>query len=217
MKKITFFLLFFFPFAVYMFFATGVHNFSKLPVLHKVNDISDFKNVLKPCKYTLKNKITLLGFIGKIEMLNKSYLLNLAEKINNRFNKYSDFQIVLLSIDNDKSVFHKTVLEINAITDTKSFHLLSGSFEDIKKIFKGLRFSSDLNAISFSPYVFIIDKSKRLRSRNIKNINEAGYNALSIADVNNRLIDDIKVLLAEYRLRLKKYGGQSKRKELLNP
>jgi len=32
-----------------------------------------------------------------------------------------------------------------------------------------------------------------------------GYNMESIADLNNKMVDDVKVILAEYRLELKKY------------
>jgi hypothetical protein len=33
-----------------------------------------------------------------------------------------------------------------------------------------------------------------------------GYNAESVAEINNKMEDDIKVILAEYRLALKKYS-----------
>ena len=33
-----------------------------------------------------------------------------------------------------------------------------------------------------------------------------GYNAESVAEINNKMEDDVKVILAEYRLALKKYS-----------
>lgn len=34
-----------------------------------------------------------------------------------------------------------------------------------------------------------------------------GYDARSVADINNNMVDDVKVILAEYRLALKKYNA----------
>ena len=36
--------------------------------------------------------------------------------------------------------------------------------------------------------------------------NFIGYNSKSIADINNNMVDDVKVILAEYRMALKKYN-----------
>lgn len=56
--------------------------------------------------------------------------------------------------------------------------------------------------------VFIVDKNKNLRGRNDdKDLGMVyGYDVSSVAEINNRLKDDIKVILAEYRLALKKYN-----------
>ena len=59
-KAFVLIVLFIFPVVAYLFFASGVHNFGRLPVLTKnVKDVSVIdKNV------TLNNKITILGFLG---------------------------------------------------------------------------------------------------------------------------------------------------------
>ena len=51
-----------------------------------------------------------------------------------------------------------------------------------------------------SPYVFIIDK----RGRNDSDGISFGYDMRSVAELNNYMIDDVKIILAEYRLALKK-------------
>ena len=61
-KKIVLLVLFLLPIAIYMFFATGVNNFGKLPVLSKdIVSVSGFKD-LNGNAVTLDNKITILGF-----------------------------------------------------------------------------------------------------------------------------------------------------------
>ena len=60
-----------------------------------------------------------------------------------------------------------------------------------------------------SPYVFIIDRDGNLRGRDDDDF--VGYDARSAAEINNTMVDDVKVILAEYRLALKKYNQTRKR------
>ena len=63
-----------------------------------------------------------------------------------------------------------------------------------------------------SPYVFIIDKERNLRGRK-EDEDEGtkyGFNTNSVAELNNKMEDDVKIILAEYRLALKKNNAQRK-------
>ena len=60
---------------------------------------------------------------------------------------------------------------------------------------------------SFStPYVFIVDRDLRLRGRDDdEDIGVLyGFDSQSVAEINNKMVDDVKIILAEYRLALKK-------------
>ena len=57
---------------------------------------------------------------------------------------------------------------------------------------------------TFLPYAFIIDKSKALRGRDDDDGIKFGYDSRSVADINNNMLDDVKIILAEYRMALKK-------------
>jgi hypothetical protein len=64
--------------------------------------------------------------------------------------------------------------------------------------------------------VFIVDKARNLRGRkgmNKKGEDEykEGYNTISAADLHNEMGDDIKIILAEYRLALKKNNADRKK------
>jgi len=37
-----------------------------------------------------------------------------------------------------------------------------------------------------------------------------GFNSNSVADLNNKMVDDVKIILAEYRLALKKNNAERK-------
>ena len=85
---------------------------------------------------------------------------------------------------------------------------MKGSSKDIEKHFKSLKTTLNLDAKHSTPYVFIIDKNSDLRGRDDDEDTGTlfGYNAESVAEINNKMEDDIKVILAEYRLALKKYS-----------
>ena len=55
-----------------------------------------------------------------------------------------------------------------------------------------------------TPYVFIIDRDSNLRGRDDDDGVKYGYDSRSVADINNNMLDDVKVILAEYRMALKK-------------
>jgi hypothetical protein len=57
-------ILFILPIIVYLFFASGVNNFAKLPVLTEgVNDVSGLQSLLGE-NISFSDKITVLGFLG---------------------------------------------------------------------------------------------------------------------------------------------------------
>ena len=58
-KYIVLTILFVLPLVVYLFFASGINHFAKLPVLkNNLTDVSDYS------QESFKNKITILGFFG---------------------------------------------------------------------------------------------------------------------------------------------------------
>ena len=68
--------LFILPLVAYIFFASGVNKFGKLPILtENVDDISTLDNSV-----TLNDKITILGFLGKNAALKKGNAFNLNQK-----------------------------------------------------------------------------------------------------------------------------------------
>lgn len=58
-------------------------------------------------------------------------------------------------------------------------------------------------------YIFIVDKDRNLRGRDDdEDVGTLyGYNSTDIAELANKMKDDVKIVLAEYRLALKKYNS----------
>jgi len=209
-KKIVLGVLFIFPIVVYLFFASGKNNFAKLPVLSQnVIELDIFKSFEKR-KVSLKDKITILGYWGDNLDFKKAEALNLNQKIYKRFYQFDDFQFVIIMQENKESNIEslKNQLREGAGTDLLKWNFLMGSKENIIKHFNSLNIPLNLENNLSSPYVFIIDKDKKLRGRNDDEDTGVlyGFDARSVAEINKKMIDDVKVILAEYRLALKRYN-----------
>lgn len=203
--------LFFLPLFVYMFFASGKNNFARLPVLtSEVDELLDFNSTVDDPPQ-LKDQITILGFWGNNLAIKKAEALNLNEKIYKRFYQFQDFQFVFLVEEGQQAAVDslKYQLQTGAGTDLEKWHFLYGTPQQLKKQFNSLKTPYQLNSNNSSPYVFIIDKNKALRGRtNDKDIDTLwGVNAQSVAQIHKKMVDDVKVILAEYRLALKKYNA----------
>ena len=209
-KKIVLGILFVFPLLVYLFFASGKNNFAKLPILsEKIMELPE-KSIGNSTK--LNGHISILGYWGGSLQNKKAEALNLNEKIYKRFYQFDDFQFVFL-VDSDKKKEVeelKTSLRQGVGTDLSRWNFVYVEKKEIKSHFLSLNISIDLDEDGSTPYVFIIDKNRSLRGRNDDEdvVTLYGYDARSVAQINKKMIDDVKVILAEYRLALKIYNNE---------
>ena len=209
-KKIVLGILFVFPLLVYLFFASGKNNFAKLPILSK--KIMELPEKSIGNSTQLNGHISILGYWGGSLQNKKAEALNLNEKIYKRFYQFDDFQFVFL-VDSDKKKEVeelKTSLRQGVGTDLSRWNFVYVEKKEIKSHFLSLNISIDLDEDGSTPYVFIIDKNRSLRGRNDDEdiVTLYGYDARSVAQINKKMIDDVKVILAEYRLALKIYNNK---------
>ena len=203
-------ILFIFPIVIYLFFASGKNNFALLPVLtENVNEIKNFKT-LSGEKIQLEDKISILGFWGEDLSQKKGDALNLNQKIYKRFYQFNDFQFVMV-LENgqqDQVNILKEELQEGVGTDLVKWRFVFGSPGEIQDLFDSLRTNLNLSQGKSSPYVFIIDKEVNLRGRDDdEDVGTLyGFNSQSVAEINNKMVDDVKVILAEYRRAWKKYN-----------
>ena len=199
--------LFFFPIFVYVFLSTGINNFAKLPVLTET--VMDIENIEgNTANVSFKNKISVVAFWGGDVNNKKSEALNLNQKIYKRFYEFQDFQFVLLHDKNDNTAIEdlKSDLVSGVGTDLKNWNFISTTQSNIKMIFDSFKTNIDLDNSFSTPYVFIVDRNLSLRGRDDdEDIGMLfGFNSQSVAEINNKMVDDVKIILAEYRLALKK-------------
>jgi len=200
--------LFILPIVAYLFFSSGVNNFAKLPVLTKdVSDISQFQT-LNGDTLSLENKITVLSVYGSGIEAKAGSAFNLNEKIYDKNYNFEDFQFVVVAENGFQDEAKALLSELGTTIDVKKWNFVFGSKSQIKEFYNSLGTNITLNANLATDYCFIIDKNKSLRGRPAEDDEPVryGYNSASVADLTNAMTDDIKVILAEYRLALKKYN-----------
>lgn len=208
-KKIILIILFILPLVVYMFFATGVNKFVNLPTLTtNVNEIPNW-NSLSNQKVQLKEKITILGFLGDDVLTEKGNLFNLNQKIYNKNKEFTDFQIVMIAPDGTQDDIKSIIAELGSISDLTGWNFVFTTHDSIANFHKSLKLTETLNPAIGTTNVYIIDKDLNLRGRKGKDLKgeeeyKEGYNTISAADLHNNMSDDVKVILAEYRLALKR-------------
>jgi hypothetical protein len=200
-------ILFVLPITAYIFFAMSTNYFKPLPVLTPaVEELKEFKS-LNGDAVQLEDRITILGFFGSNLEDHKAYAYNLAQKIYSKNHEFKDFQFVILLPENAREQAKFLDQKLKQIAPTDAWFFAFGSDANIEKVFSSLGSNLSLDPKLSTPYVFIIDKDRNLRGR--KDDEDLGtmygFDATNIAEINNKMSDDVKVLLAEYRRALKKY------------
>ena len=201
-------ILFIFPIVVYLFFASGINNFAKLPILqNNIEEISEWET-LSGKKVQLENSISIIGFWGDDLDFRKLDAFNLNQKIYKRFYKFKDLQFLMVVLNNNKDILMTIIDELKkgSSEDMSKWKFILGDETKIKEFFSSFGSDIKLNTKLSTPFVFIVDKDRNLRGRDDDNDLGTlyGYNSSSVAELTKKMTDDIKIILAEYRLALKK-------------
>ena len=99
--------------------------------------------------------------------------------------------------------------ELSGLNDLSGYHFVFGPPAEIQKYFNSMKLLGKLDSKLGTPNVFIIDKKRNLRGRKGKSVQgkpeyKEGYNTALSGELYNEMTDDVKIILAEYRLALKR-------------
>lgn len=208
-KYLVLVVLFVLPITAYLFFSSGVNNFAKLPVL--TENIMELDNFVsqddEPVR--LEGKITILGFFGSDIKSKYGNVFNLTHKIYKPYYEFEDLQFVTVLEKGNEPLVDSLLIELSKLTDASKWKFIYAEPEEIISLFHSLETNLTLDQNLGTTEVFIIDKNKNLRGRtDDKDVGMLyGYNTSSVAELNDKMKDDLKVMLAEYRLALKKYNS----------
>lgn len=214
-KNFVLFFLFIFPIVAYLFFASGVNHFTKLPVITKrIPEIPDWKTA-DGQSIQLSDKITILGFTGDDVNAKKGNFFNLNQKIYEKYSPFKDFQIVFIAPVGTEQQTEDFKAKIAKISDLSRWHFVFAKPDEITAYYAKLKLKSQLDDNLGTSNVFIIDKDRNLRGRQGKVKKgdaeyREGYSTQLVSELHNEMTDDVKIILAEYRLALKQNNRYKK-------
>ncbi|MEO9953341.1 membrane or secreted protein [Nonlabens sp.] len=208
-------ILFALPLLTYLFFLNGEHHFKTLPIVtEKISGLDGFKN-LDGEPIHLKDSVSIITFLGSDPYKRIGYVSNVNEKVYKDFHEFDGFQMISILPETGVEDIEEIKLQMEESTDLKDWHFLVGSENAINKLFNSFESDLSLNKDLSSEHAFIIDKQMSLRGRN--DDPELGmvygYDTYLIANLNKRMMDDMRVLLAEYRFAFKKNRDQKIQKD----
>ena len=212
-KNIVLFCLFILPIVAYLFFASGVNTFSKLPVLTaKIPELGNWTS-LNNEKIHLQDKITVLSFGGLDVYKNRGNYFNLNEKIYKRYHTFKDLQFVVLSPIGTEEEVKVIQRELGAFTEMAEWKFIFATPEEIQNYYNALHLKKDKLSANFGTNnIYLIDKERNLRGRKVRDEKEykEGYSMFHVSELHNEMLDDFKIILYEYKAALKKNHNATK-------
>jgi len=210
-NKLVLILLFVLPIAIYLLFSTATHNSLFLPTISKANaEIPSHWQGLNKEKISMKDKITVLGFVGTNVIENRGNFFNLNQKIYNKYKGFKDFQMVMVVPAGNETKAQQIIDELAPITgEMTGWKFVFAAPEEIQTFYDSYKLVGKLDTNLGTPDVIIVDKELNHRGRKGKNKKgkeeyKESYNTISATDLHNEMTDDVKIILREYRLALKK-------------
>ena len=218
-------ILFFLPVMFLLILYPSTHNYNPLDIVNEnVLDLeqftSDSDDIIR-----LEDHITILGFIGKTPMNNVIGTSNLKELVYDKFKGFKHFQIVLVSPLGAENGAKDLESEINNNEHLKYLHFVFANQSTINNLFNSLKSASPLDTDFATNNIFIIDKDLNQRGRiddrtdneiasnkPVKALNS--YNTIEVAEIKNKMSEDVRILFTEYRQKRKgKFDSSTRRAE----
>jgi hypothetical protein len=207
-------ILFFLPVTFLLFLYPATHNYTPLDIVNEeVLDLDQFTSYTNE-KILLKDHITVLGFLGKNPLENLITASNLKELVYDKFKGFKKFQTVLIVPEGTQNEVAELKQEIISYEDLRFWHFLYGEPSSIERLYNSLKSGGKLNADLGTNAVFIIDKDLNQRGRiddrtdnDIENNRTvyglSSYDCIEVAEIKNKMSEDIRILFTEYRQKRK--------------
>lgn len=217
-------ILFFLPVTFLLLLYPAKHNYNTLDIIGKeVKELTQFSpEDDSPVK--LEDHLTVLGFFGyqPLELLTGAS--NLKELIYDKFKGFKTFQIVILLPESARTDAAELKRELMKYEELKFWHFTFGSPQDIQEVYSSLNSPNPLGEDLATDFVFIIDKERNLRGRlDDRSDNELAkqssvyekrsYDIIKVADLKNKMSEDVRILFTEYRQKRKGNFDSSSRRE----
>lgn len=218
-------ILFFLPVIFLLFLYPSTHNYNPLDIVdNNVRELQFFNSTSEE-GIQLKDHITILGFLGSQPVDHVIAASNLKELVYDKFKGFKKFQIVIVLPKGSEDQAAQLQKEINNYDDMRFWHYVFGEPNDISNVFKSLKTEESLDENLFTDHIFIVDKDLAQRGRiddredKEKERDEAmyplfSYDCIEVAEIKNKMSDDLRILFTEYRQKRKgDFDSSSRRAE----
>lgn len=206
--------LFFLPVTFLLFLYPATHNYTPLDIVNEsIQDLEKFNSDSEE-KILLKDHITVLGFLGTNPIDKTIAASNLKELVYDKFKGFKRFQIVVVMPKGTEDAVKALKAEISSYEDLRFWHFVFGEPADIQRIYFSLNSRSDLADNLSSNYVFLVDKdlnqrgrlddrtdTEREKNKPVYGLNS--FNCIEVAEIKNKMSDDLRILFTEYRQKRK--------------
>lgn len=222
-KTIILLVLFFLPVIFLLFLYPSKHHYNPLDIVEtNIAEVTDFKdddgNIVK-----FKNNITVVGFLGGEPMKHTTTALNLKELIYDKFKGFKGFQILILVPNGSQKHIAELRKELLKYDELKYWHFAYAQPKDIFNVFRSLKSSEPLDDNYATNRVFIVDNELNQRGRiddrtetEIENNKPIygmnSYDCIEVAELKNKMSEDIRILFTEYRQKRKGNFDSSSRR-----
>lgn len=213
------------PTAIYVFLTYGKHNFAHLPYVgpqtdstyHSIPDfafVNQFNDTISQSDY--EGNIYLANFVFTTCPTICPVMTYNMRRVQQKMAQYPNFKILSHTVFPEYDTPEVLLEYANKMeADLSNWNFVTGNREDIYSIANSyfvnvMEDSTAQGGFLHSEYFVLVDKEGRIRARDDDNGNNIGvYDGTDDYEV-GLLIDDIKVLMAEYNL-AKKDKDESKR------
>ena len=213
-KPVILAILFFLPVVFLLFLYPSQHNYNTLDIVKgDIKELTAFSSTEEET-ITLQDHLTVLGFLGNQPNTRTLTSLNLKELVYDKFKGFKKFQIVILAPNGTEEAVKALKTELNQYEVLKYWKFVFGTPEDIQTVFKSLRSDMYLDDNLASDAVFIIDKERNQRGRlddredyqiekNQPVFGLFEYDCIEVAELKNKMSEDLRILFTEYRQKRK--------------
>lgn len=207
-------ILFFLPVTFLLFLYPATHNYKPLDIINEsVLDVQQFTSDSNE-SILLEDHITVLGFFGENPLDYVIAASNLKELVYDKFKGFKKFQIVIVVPDGTQKFTEELKKEINTYEDIRFWHFVYAKPLVIQKLYNSLKSKAPLDENLATNAVFIVDKDLNQRGRiDDRTDNEIAknkvvhglyaYDCIEVAEIKNKMSEDIRILFTEYRQKRK--------------
>jgi len=215
-------ILFFLPVLFLLFLYPSSHNYEPLDVVN--NEVMELTGLANN-DARFNGNITILNFVGSRPLLKSTTTLNLKELIYDKFLGFKRFQVITLALNESQvelEQLRKQLLDYDAL---KYWKFITMDSLQIQNIYNSLKSKGPLDNSYATDEVFIVDSELMQRGRtddrtdndiekNTAIYGLSSYNCIEVAEIKNKMSEDLRILFTEYRQKRKSnFDSSSRRKQ----